>query len=144
MKDFAGNDLRVGDVVVYCRTLGNGMELSIRDVLGFTPKCIRTVNPVNEKPVTISPSNCVLAKRKLESEFAQRGADLLSRLHLMQIDDSLHIGSAWQQTLSDTVAFIESAITNAEADKRYIEQVKWERDMLEEQLFKNKGVGNDE
>lgn len=72
MKDFIGNDLRVGDTVVYCRTIGHSMEMDIRDVLGFTKKCIRTVNPVNKKPVTISASNCVLAKQKLDADEVKR------------------------------------------------------------------------
>lgn len=68
MKDFVGNELEIGDDIVYCRSRKNGMDMFIAKVIEFTPKMLKVDIPSISKPYSIvSPNNCVLYRIKGES-----------------------------------------------------------------------------
>ena len=65
MKDFVGNELEIGDDIVYCRSRKNGMDMIVTKVIEFTPKMVKVDVPSISKPYSIvSPNNCVLYRLK--------------------------------------------------------------------------------
>lgn len=63
MKDFVGNELHIGDEVVYACSRGRGIYMGIKKILGFTEKMLK-VNPDytyrNHQYDLAKPENCVL------------------------------------------------------------------------------------
>ena len=70
MKDFVGNELHIGDCVIYARTAGHGISMSIEEIIGFTPKMVKA-NPHSKfhEYNLLKPNNCVLFKRQ-DGRFA--------------------------------------------------------------------------
>lgn len=63
MCDFVGNELAVGDTVVYCRSRRNGMDMIKTVVVGFTDKMVKVerLDCWVDKPYSVvSPTNCVV------------------------------------------------------------------------------------
>ena len=67
MRDFVGNELAIGDEVVYCRSRKNGMDMIKAKVIGFTDKMVKIDhrNSWTGKDYSIAaPGNCVIYKTK--------------------------------------------------------------------------------
>lgn len=67
MKDFVGNELQIGDKVVYCRSRKNGMDMIKTVVVGFTEKMVKVekLHSWGDKDYTVvAASNCVLYQER--------------------------------------------------------------------------------
>lgn len=67
MKDFVGNELQIGDKVVYCRSRKNGMDMIKTVVVGFTEKMVKVekLRSWDDKDYTVVASgNCVLYQER--------------------------------------------------------------------------------
>ena len=71
MKDFVGNELHVGDKIVYAYTSYNGMCMIKTEVAGFTEKMVKYLSYGNNIKLA-RPTNCVLYVQP-EVENAQEG-----------------------------------------------------------------------
>lgn len=68
MKDFVGNELRIGDEIVYCRSRQNGMGMIQTKVVGFTEKMLKVEKLYSwsdKDYAVVSPGNCVLYQRRV-------------------------------------------------------------------------------
>lgn len=67
MKDFVGNELQIGDKVVYCRRRKSGMDMIKTVVLGFTEKMVKVekLYSWSDKDYTVvAAGNCVLYQER--------------------------------------------------------------------------------
>lgn len=67
MKDFVGNELQIGDKVVYCRSRKNGMDMIKTVVVGFTEKMVKVekLRSWDDKDYTVvAAGNCVLYQER--------------------------------------------------------------------------------
>ena len=67
MRDFVGNELAIGDEIIYCRSRKNGMDMIKTKVVGFTDKMVKVerLRSWGDKPYSLaSPSNCVVYRIK--------------------------------------------------------------------------------
>lgn len=67
MKDFVGNELQIGDKVVYCRSRKSGMDMIKTVVVGFTEKMVKVekLQSWDDKDYTVvSASNCILYQER--------------------------------------------------------------------------------
>ena len=67
MKDFVGNELQIGDKVVYCRSRKNGMDMIKTVVVGFTEKMVKVekLRSWDDKDYTVVASgNSVLYQER--------------------------------------------------------------------------------
>lgn len=63
MKDFVGNELRVGDKVVYACTRGSGTYMGVKEIIGFTEKMVKVKTDSyyhHREYDLIQSRNCVL------------------------------------------------------------------------------------
>ena len=61
MKDFVGNELEIGDDIVYCRSRKNGMDMIITKVIELTPKMVKVDVPSISKLYSIV--SCIESRR---------------------------------------------------------------------------------
>ena len=67
MTDFVGNELRIGDEIVYCRSRKNGMDMIKTRVVGFTDKMVKIekLRSWSDKQYALAaPYNCVVYEQR--------------------------------------------------------------------------------
>ncbi len=67
MRDFIGNELAIGDDIIYCRSRKNGMDMIKTKVVGFTDKMVKVerFKSWSDKQYSLaSPTNCVVYRIK--------------------------------------------------------------------------------
>lgn len=71
MKDFVGNELHVGDKIVYVRSFHHGKEMRRTEVIGFTPKMVKIPNHykcIDKEYECVCPGNCIVYKQPAAEE----------------------------------------------------------------------------
>ena len=71
MKDFVGNELHIGDKIVYCRSFRHGIDMRKTEVIGFTPKMVKIPNHrtyIDAEYECVTPRNCIVYKQPAEEE----------------------------------------------------------------------------
>lgn len=71
MKDFVGNELHIGDKIVYVRSFHHGKEMRMTEVIGFTPKMVKVPNHytyLDAEYECVAPRNCIVYQQPPEEE----------------------------------------------------------------------------
>ena len=69
MKDFVGNELHVGDKIVYTRFFQHGIDTRLTEVIGFTRNMVKIPNHrtyIDAEYECVSPRNCILYNQLAE------------------------------------------------------------------------------
>lgn len=105
MTDFVGNELYVGDKVVYVRSVKNGKEMFVTEIVGFTNLMVK-VKPVansrSRKGYDLAdPKNCILYNDRTER---------YERSNL------------WEATMSNNLASINNRLESKREDRDYVDE----------------------
>lgn len=71
MKDFVGNELHIGDKIVYVRSIRHGIDMRKTEVLGFTSKMVKIPNHhtyIDKEYECVRPHNCIIYRPPVEME----------------------------------------------------------------------------
>lgn len=68
MIDFIGNELHIGDEIVYVRSTSSGFDMYKTKIIGFTPRMLKVekLGVWEKKEYSLAaPQNCVLYQRRV-------------------------------------------------------------------------------